>query len=92
MNKKLKKAIEKMEKRTSAIIKIQDYDDIQDGMKTMSNRYKYALWIYGVKMNNGQYIEVNCGNGRVIARFITQIEAINAINLKEFDSYIIPEV
>ena len=86
MIKKLEKAVSELEKRTNTTICICDYDNMQGGVPSMSDGYRYALWLYSVTDSNGRSVAVNCGNGRVLGRFTTQAEATNCINSGMFDN------
>ena len=86
MMKKLEKAVAELEKRTNTKMRVCDYDYMQGGVPSMSDGYRYALWLYSVTDRNGRSVAVNCGNGRVIGIFTTQAEAADCINSGMFDN------
>lgn len=86
MIRKLEKAVSELEQRTNTKMMVCDYDDMQGGVPSMSDGYRYALWLYSVTDRNGRSVAVNCGNGKVIGRFTTQAEAANCINSGMFDN------
>lgn len=94
MLKKLDKAIKELNERTGAVFAIEDYDELYKGkqMTISRNGDKYFLWLYTTPFidKRGVKQQMGVGNcGRVVGKFRTQVEAVDRINSKEFDNFIL---